>query len=90
MSEVSFVDTVEMRKHLKEKLFDGKVEIVFTKVDGTERKMLCTLSGATITEAEKIPKGVGVSPNSTYRVFDLDKNEWRSFRWDSLKKYTVV
>ena len=66
--------------------------VVFTKADGTERTMRATLNSALIpadenSEAEKLETTV---PTPVYhqRVFDLDINQWRSFRWDRLTKTT--
>lgn len=64
--------------------------VTFTKIDGTERKMFCTLSESRIP-ADKQPKTTGVEEEansqtngSAVRVFDVEKQEWRSFRWDSI------
>ncbi len=66
--------------------------IVFTKKDGTEREMHCTLVESRIP-AEKQPKSQASDSTtsegrngSAVRVFDTDKQEWRSFRWDSVIK----
>lgn len=62
--------------------------ITFTKRDGTEREMRCTLVEETIPQ-EKQPKTAGAASTSTgsaVRVFDVEKQEWRSFRWDSVTK----
>lgn len=62
------------------------IRIVFTKKDGTERTMLCTLAEAKIPQ-DKQPKTETTSAKTTgsaLRVFDLEKSEWRSFRWDSV------
>jgi hypothetical protein len=61
--------------------------VVFTKKDGTDREMFCTLSESKIP-AEKQPKeGQGSETSgSALRVFDTEKQEWRSFRWDSIKE----
>lgn len=59
--------------------------ITFTKSDGTDRKMYCTLVESDIP-SDKLPKGTGrEAPATTQRVFDLDKQEWRSFKWESVK-----
>lgn len=64
--------------------------VVFTKKDGTQREMYCTLSENRIP-AEKQPKSqtsnsetVGQGSDSAIRVFDTKLQEWRSFRWDSV------
>ena len=59
--------------------------ITFTKADGTERSMQCTLVEGRIP-SEKIPKKAGTPNVSAVRVFDTEKSEWRSFRWDSVIK----
>ena len=62
------------------------VRVVFTKKDGTDRSMLCTLAEGTIP-ADKQPKSETTSQTSgsAVRVFDVEKQEWRSFRWDAVK-----
>ena len=66
------------------------IRVLFTKKDGTEREMLCTLAESAIP-MDKQPKGEGSSTvGSAVRVFDLDKSEWRSFRWDSVKSVNGV
>jgi hypothetical protein len=64
--------------------------VTFTKKDGSERKMQCTLIESKIP-ADKRPKGTSESENtstvgSAVRVFDTEVGEWRSFRWDSVIK----
>lgn len=62
--------------------------VTFTKKDGTERKMFCTLVEGRIP-SDKLPKGEGATSQtsgSAVRVFDTEVGEWRSFRWDSVTK----
>lgn len=69
-----------------------QVTVSFTKSDGTERTMVCTLVEGKIP-TDKQPKTKESEGSSTVgsavRVFDLEKQEWRSFRWDSVKTYGV-
>ena len=65
----------------------GPATITFTKIDGTERVMKCTL------EEDKLPKvelKEGAKPRkestTSMRVFDLEKNEWRSFTIKKVKQ----
>ena len=61
------------------------VELTFTKKDGTERVMKCTLAEQKIP-AENAPKGSErAKSDEAVAVFDLENQGWRSFRWDSLK-----
>lgn len=66
------------------KLYYGELIVKFIKKDGTERTMRCTLNLDKVPE-ELLPKGTKTVTNDlTKRVFDLDKNAWRSFRYDSV------
>jgi len=68
-----------------ELLKNESVDVVFTKVNGEERIMRCTLQEAhlppiTVTDASKAKK-----PNDTaLTVFDMHLKAWRSFRWANL------
>jgi len=66
------------------------VELTFTKKDGTERIMKCTLSEQKIPE-ENLPKGTErAKSDEAVAVFDLENQGWRSFRWDSLKNISFT
>ena len=82
----SQVDTKTGRDWMKALLKSQEVTISFTKKDGTKRKMFCTLAESKIPE-EKMPKNSGKSKSDdALAVFDVEKNDWRSFRWDSVTK----
>lgn len=81
----------------------GVITVTFVKADGTIRDMKCTLDGAWIP-TDKQPKGQteqsidGIVRESrqrrepdehSLRVFDVDKQEWRSFRFERLQKITA-
>lgn len=95
MNKVPANQTPEFKQWLKGVLHDDVTKnlcVVFTKKDGTERELFCTLSESKIP-ADKQPKpqeanstvGRSVS-DEAQRVFDIEKQEWRSFRWDSVKE----
>jgi hypothetical protein len=66
--------------------------VVFTKADGTERTMRCTLVESKIP-TDKQPKSTtqgGSTVGSAVRVFDVEKSEWRSFRFDAVKSFNGV
>lgn len=80
----------EFQTWLKGVLHDEHVKnlcVVFTKKDGSEREMFCTLAEARIP-TEKQPKETqsASTGGSAVRVFDTEKSEWRSFRWDAIKE----
>lgn len=66
-----------------------KVTLTFTKVDGTQRTMLCSLNPDLIP-ADKLQKEE-VKPRKRSEealvVWDIDKQDWRSFRYDSVREF---
>jgi len=83
------------KEYLHKLLQEGTVDIVFTKVNGERREMKATLNPGNIPE-DKMPKQQVLNeydespikprkenPN-VLRVFDEEKQEWRSFRLDSV------
>lgn len=71
-------------------LSDGICRVEFTKVsDGTMRVMYCTLNGSLIP-ADKFPDNETRAQNeSVIRCFDVEKQEFRSFRVDSVSTFNV-
>jgi polyisoprenoid-binding protein YceI len=61
--------------------------VTFTKADGTERVMKCTLNPEQLPKVE-IKEDAKPRKESTtsMRVFDLEKNEWRSFTIKNVKQ----
>ena len=89
-----------MRDWVRSLLQKQPITITFVKADGTLRDMRCTLDWERIP-ADKHPGQStldGIVRESkqrkepdphSLRVFDLEKGEWRSFRFDRLKKITA-
>ena len=80
-------DWEKFSEWLKGMLYIGPATVTFTKTDGTERVMECTL------ETDKLPKveiKEGAKPRkestTSMRVFDLEKNEWRSFTLKNVRR----
>ena len=83
------------REWLRELLSESVVKVTFTKKDGSERVMSCTLSENLIPKA---PIHVTNTNNpidfsktrkintEVQPVFDIEAQSWRSFRWDSIKQ----
>jgi hypothetical protein len=97
MQTVQANQTPEFKTWLKGLLVDEHAKnlcVVFTKKDGTERELFCTLVEGRIP-ADKQPKAqeagstARVFSDDSARVFDTQKQEWRSFRWDSVKRVMV-
>jgi hypothetical protein len=66
------------------------VTVTFTKKDGTVRVMKCTLKPDALPVVEVRPLVEGKQPRkestTSIRVFDLEKNEWRSFNTQSVTR----
>jgi hypothetical protein len=75
---------------IKNTLMNNRAKVTFTKADGTERVMICTLDESHIP-VEYMPTGKAKHHNShdTICVFDLENNGWRSFRVDSVHEICV-
>jgi hypothetical protein len=76
------------RTGVKSLLHEGEMTINFIKADGTTRLMTGTLSESLIPE-EKRPKidpdkPVKTPSTTACNVFDIEKQEWRSFKYESL------
>lgn len=69
----------------------GPVTVDFLKKDGTMRTMKCTLQESAIPTYEKKTERVRTtSTEDAISVVDLEKNEWRSFRYDSVKSVSFT
>ncbi len=88
-----------IRDWVKSLLQKGPVTVTFTKADGTDREMLCTLNPEQLPAVPvttgpvdgivKEHKERKKPDEHSLRVFDLDKKEWRSFRFDRLQKVST-
>ena len=92
----------QIREWVRGLLQNSEVTVTFTKADGTDRDMLCTLdhSRIPVSVVKPVQSVDGIVRESrkprkepdphSIRVFDLEKQEWRSFRFDRLRKVTAV
>lgn len=74
-----------MIESLKEKLRNGVAHFIFIKKNGEIREAFGTTNAAV---AAKYTNGNGISREyfKTTAYFDIEKGEWRSFRWESIVK----
>ena len=74
-----------MIQNLKEKLRNGVAHFIFIKKNGEIREAFGTTNAAVAT---KYTNGNGISREyfKTTAYFDIEKGEWRSFRWESIIK----
>jgi hypothetical protein len=88
-----------MRDWIKSLLQASTITVQFTKADGTVRDMQCTLNPEQLPDMVTTGPVDGIVVESakprkapdphSLRVFDVDKQEWRSFRFDRLLKITA-
>lgn len=64
----------------------GDALVKFTKVDGSVRCMRCTLKDIP-TEFQPNSKVISKEDDNLLKVFDLEKNGWRSFKLDSVIEF---
>jgi hypothetical protein len=84
------VDQAQLKQYLQ----IGEVHVTFTKTDGTERRMCCTLHPKYAQIAPKTSTDSGSTPRAKNEdvqpVWDIDCEGWRSFRWDSVTRYQLL
>lgn len=85
-SELTDEQWQEFRKWLISHMKMGPMSVTFTKKDGTERLMNCTLKAELLPPQEIKESATKKENTDTIRVFDLEKQEWRSFTVKSVKK----
>ena len=93
------------KKWLTSHLAIGEVTVTFTKRDGEERIMRCTTSPNLVPPAPMTEVHVTNTDNpidfpvvkrekkkneDVCSVYALDVNDWRSFRWDSVKSILIT
>lgn len=83
-------DTTEtLVDQMKATLRESICKVVFTKVNGEERTMICTLNESNIpAQADNGQNSRTKTENPDVQpVYDIQVQGWRSFRWDSIKTF---
>lgn len=92
--ELDDATATHLHKWLKGMLPMGAMTVSFTKADGTERVMNCTLDPTLLPVVEPKPIVEGKAPRkestTSMRVYDLDKKEWRSFTIKNVKQIELT
>ena len=87
------IDLKEITRDAVAAILSSEVaNVTFTKSDGSERVMKCTLIDEYIpsTELDLDRTSTRKVNEAVLPVWDIDKNGWRSFRIDSVKAIQVV
>lgn len=77
------------RQEMLTELRAGVCTVVFTKANGEERTMKCTLADSNIPEKDRPQsEGHGWSEDVTaIRCFDVQKQAWRAFKPETVKSF---
>lgn len=75
------------REQMVEALRSKECRVVFNKINGEQRDMVCTLNTQMIPE-EKQPKTGKEYNTAVIRAFDVNKQEFRSFRVENVISFT--
>ena len=81
------LDVDSRNREIRSMLHHGVCEVTFTKVNGEERTMPCTLDSALLPpQPLKEFHETRLYKPETLSVWCLDKMEWRSFRVANVKR----
>ena len=84
--KVDYKKSQEFRDWLNEMLSGGVMTVTFAKKDGTKRVMQCTRD-FNVIPTDQHPKNTSVESTTACRVFDVEKQEWRSFVYESIERF---
>lgn len=74
-----------MKQEILDKLHEGVTTVVFTKVNGERREMRCTLNEDLLPPKQEDNNKQARKENPAVQsVWDVDKQAWRSFRWENV------
>jgi hypothetical protein len=72
------------KEKLLEILHKEIITLKFTKTDGSERVMKCTLRDDYLVKEEKKTDRVKKPNDNVISVWDVEFNGWRAFKYDNL------
>ena len=87
ISEIEMEIAVD-RSEMIQELHDRNCKVIFRKVDGTERTMICTLNEGAIDNGDVAKREVKSRNDNVIAVWDVENKGWRSFRVDSVISFT--
>jgi len=84
----------DFRSEVKDALVKDTAVVTFTKINGDERVMTCTLNPndlpkVVVKEGEEKKERVIKNPENSLAVFDVTANGWRSFVIKNIKSINL-
>lgn len=69
-----------IREEMIDRLREGACRVIFTKLNGEQRDMVCTLKVDLIAEDKRPKNGSAEYSTDMIRAFDVKKQEFRTFK----------
>ncbi len=89
INDWSGMDSKQLKESLSKVLAVSNVTVTFTKTDGTERVMKCTLKSDVIVPYQQKTDRKKPENDQLISVWDIENNGWRSFKVDAIKNIQV-
>ena len=84
-------DTATKHRDILSILWEHQCEVTFTKINGEERVMTCTLMKDAMPQRESNTlHETRIHNPSTISVWCLDNSEWRAMKTDNIKHIRVL
>ena len=83
----------ELKASLRKELHEGVVTVTFVKEStGTTREMVCTLASRFLPQRSEVStlKATRKTNPDACVVYDLQREDWRSFRYESVVEYKTI
>lgn len=78
------------KKSLQELLRQNTATVTFTKKDGTDRVMVCTLKEGVVVPHERKTDRVKEPKDDLLPVWDIEASAWRSITIPNIKSVEVI
>jgi len=89
VEDMQLAEAAEFKDQVRRALAAGEVAVTFTKADGSQRVLRGT-TNLDYVPGSQHPRGIKEPNPDVQPVWDLDKGEWRSFRWDRVSDYKIL
>lgn len=89
-SQANEADRKMFREWLTGVIRNERVNVCFTKADGSERWLHCSLHPELLPEREQqaVSESTRKRSEEALSVWDLEAQAWRSFRFDRIKQFS--
>jgi len=77
-----------IREEMIDKLRAGKCRVIFTKLNGEQRDMICTLNMNMIPEDKRPTNGSAEYSADMIRAFDINKEGFRTFKIANVSSFS--